>query len=90
MTGSTPGIIVMIVIVMIVLVAWIIVVFYPDAHPEWRRRAPSGRGNDQAEGLPGRSTPGIESPVRAACETEASAAAGRDPRATAGAPSPGR
>ena len=34
----------MIVVVMITLAAWLIVVFYADAHPEWRRRAPSGTG----------------------------------------------
>jgi hypothetical protein len=50
MTGSTPGIIIMIVVVMIVLAAWIILVFYADAHPEWRRRGPSGHGYGQADG----------------------------------------
>jgi hypothetical protein len=83
MTGSTPGIIVMIVVVMIVLMAWIIVVFYADAHPEWRRRVPSAHGHDQADGLPRRHTPGTESPGRAARETTASAAAGQDRGASA-------
>jgi hypothetical protein len=81
MTGSTPGIIIMIVVVMIVLAAWIILVFYADAHPEWRRRAPSGHGYGQADGSPGRPMPGRESPSRAARKTEVSAAAGRGLRA---------
>ena len=83
MTGSTPAIIIMIVVVMITLAAWIILVFYADAHPEWRRRAPSGHGHGQADDSPGRPTPGRESPGRAARETEASAAAGPGPGASA-------
>jgi hypothetical protein len=83
MTGSTPAIIIMIVVVMITLAAWIILVFYADAHPEWRRRAASGHGHGQADGSPGRPTPGRESPGRAARETEASAAAGPGPGASA-------
>lgn len=83
MTGSTPAIIIMIIVVMITLAAWIILVFYADAHPEWRRRAPSGHGHGQADGSPGRPTPGTQSPGRAARDTEASAAARRDPGASA-------
>jgi hypothetical protein len=82
MTGSTAGIIVMIVVVMITLAAWLIVVFYADAHPEWRRRAPSGHGHGQADGLPGRPTPGTERPG-CARDIGAPAAAGRDPGASA-------
>ena len=76
MTGSTPAIIIMIIVVMITLAAWIILVFYADAHPEWRRRAPSGHGHGQADGSPGRPTPGTQSPGRAARDTEASARLG--------------
>ena len=83
MTGSTPAIIIMVVVAMITLAAWIILVFYADAHPEWRRRAPSGHGHGQADGSPGRPTQGRESPGRAAREIAASAAAGRDPGASA-------
>ena len=52
----------MIVVVMITLAAWNIVVFYADAHPEWRHRAPSGHEHGQADSSAGRLTPGTESP----------------------------
>jgi hypothetical protein len=40
----------------LVLAAWIVPVFYADAHPAWRRGASSGRGTaDRAAGAtPGR------------------------------------
>jgi len=82
MTGSTLGIIVSIVVVVIVLVAWIAVVFYADAHPEWRHRAPSRHGLAGPAARP--AVPHQEeSPGLAARDTEASAAAGQDPGAPA-------
>jgi len=82
MTGSTLGIIVSIVVVVIVLVAWIAMVFYADAHPEWRRQAPSRHG--MAGPAARLAVPHLEeSPGLAARDTEASASAGQDPAALA-------
>jgi len=39
MTGSALGLIITAVVVLIVLAAWIVLVFYADAHPEWERQA---------------------------------------------------
>jgi len=39
MTGSTPALIITFVVVVVVLAAWIVAVFYADAHPGWQRRA---------------------------------------------------
>ena len=41
MTETTPLGLIMIAIV-IVLAAWIVLVFYADAHPAWRRHEPPG------------------------------------------------
>jgi hypothetical protein len=79
MTGSTLGTIVSIVVVVIVLVAGIAVVFYADAHPEWRHRAPSRHGIAGPPAVPHQE----ESPGLAARDTEASAAAEQDPGALA-------
>ena len=37
MTGSTLFLVLISVVVVIVLAAWIVLVFYADAHPAWRR-----------------------------------------------------
>ena len=43
MTGSTRDLILIAVVTVIALAAWIVLVFYVDTHPEWRRRkAPGG------------------------------------------------
>jgi hypothetical protein len=81
MTGSTPGTIITSIVVVIVLAAWIILVFYADVHPTWRRKAPSGHGpaSPAAHATAGRAE---ESPDLASGEMEASPAA----RQEAGAP----
>jgi hypothetical protein len=72
----------MIVVVMITLVAWIILAFYAGAHPRWQRRAPSGHGHGQQTAGP--AAPRREEGARAARPgTGPSAAAGRDPGASA-------
>lgn len=73
MTGSTPGMIITSIVVVIVLAAWIILVFYADAHPAWRRKAPSGHGpaGPAAPATAGRAE---ESPDLVSGETEASPA----------------
>jgi hypothetical protein len=85
MTGSTPGLIISIIVVTVLLVAWLVLVFYADAHPKWERQAPTRHGHGQADGSPGRPTPRRESPGRVAHQIEASAVPGRDPEAS-GAP----
>ncbi len=61
MTGSTVGIIITAVVVVIVVAAWIVLVFYADAHPAWRDEAAVAAGRreddlaaapDQAEASP--------------------------------------
>lgn len=56
MTGSTPGLVITSIVVVIVLAAWIILVFHADAHPTWRRKAPSGHSpaGPAAQGTAGR------------------------------------
>ena len=67
MTGSTLDLIVIAVVVVILLAAGIVLVFYADAHPAWRRpETPGGHGTSgQAArppaGLPGHS-PGRRAP----------------------------
>jgi uncharacterized membrane protein len=41
MTGSAVGMIITTIVTVIVLAAWIVLVFYADAHPAWRRKASS-------------------------------------------------
>jgi hypothetical protein len=83
MTGSTLATIITFVVVMVSLVAWLVAVFYADAHPEWRRRAASRRG------IAGRAAdpvalPQDESQARQSRQTEPSAAGGPFPAAPAG------
>jgi hypothetical protein len=68
MTGSTPALIITFVVV-VVLAAWIVAVFYADAHPGWQRQAASrrrtaGRAADQV------ALPQDESRAREARQTE--------------------
>jgi Family of unknown function (DUF5372) len=81
MTGSTLGMIITSIVVVIVMAAWIILVFYADAYPTWRRKAPSGHGpaDPAARATAGRAE---ESPDLVSGEMEASPAA----RQEAGAP----
>lgn len=81
MTGSTLDLIIIPVVTVIVLAAWIILVFWADAHPTWRRKAPSGHGpaGPAAHATAGRAE---ESPDLVSGEMEASPAA----RQEAGAP----
>jgi hypothetical protein len=51
MTGSTLDLILISVIVVIVLAVWIVLVFYADANPAWRRRDASA-GHGRAGGSP--------------------------------------
>ena len=44
MTGSTLGLVITPIVTVIVLAAWLILVFYADAHPAWRRKASAERG----------------------------------------------
>jgi hypothetical protein len=82
MTGSTPGMIITSIVVVIVLAAWIILVFYADAHPTWRRKAPSGHGPGQPSGprdrRQGGGKPGPR--VRRDGGITSGAAGGRSPR----------
>ena len=58
MTGSTLDLVLISVVVVIVLAAWIVLVFYADAHPGWRRpgapagHGPAGRAARPPAGLP--------------------------------------
>lgn len=43
MTETTPlGLIIIAIVTVIVLAAWIVLVFYADANPAWRRHEPPG------------------------------------------------
>ena len=42
-TGSTLNLILISVVVVTVLAVWIVLVFYADTHPAWRRREASAR-----------------------------------------------
>jgi len=54
MTGSTRDLILISLVMVILLAAWIVLVFYADAHPEWRREDPARHGTaDQAARPPG-------------------------------------
>jgi hypothetical protein len=79
MTGSTPALIITFVVV-VVLAAWIVAVFYADAHPEWQRQAASRRGIAEraADSV---ALPQDESRAREAPQTEPSAADGPFPAA---------
>jgi hypothetical protein len=81
MTGSTVGLIIIPIVAVIPLAAWIILVFYADAHPTWRGQAPSGHGpaDPAARATAGKAE---ESPGLVSGEMEASPAA----RQEAGAP----
>ena len=81
MTGSTPALIITFVVVVVVLAAWIVAVFYADAHPEWQaasRRGIAGRAADPV------ALPQDESRARESRQTEPSAAGGPFPAAPAG------
>ena len=53
MTGSTLDLILIAVVVVIALAAWIVLVFYADTHPAWRRpEAPTGHGASGEGGSP--------------------------------------
>jgi hypothetical protein len=78
MTGSTRDLILISVVVIIVLAAWIVLVFYADARPAWRRReAPAGPGTS---GQAARPAAGLaeHSPDAAPGETRTSPPPGRD------------
>ena len=75
MTGSTPALIITVVVVLVGLAAWIVAVFYADAHPEWQRRAASRRGIAGRAADPA-ALPQDESRAREARQTEPSAADG--------------
>jgi hypothetical protein len=85
MTGSTPALIITFVVVVVVLAAWIVAVFYADAHPEWQRQAASRRG------IAGRPADPVALPQdeTEARQTEPSAAGGPFPAAPAGKPRAG-
>ena len=83
MTGSTPALIITFVVVGVGLAAWIVAVFYADAHPEWQRRAASRRG------IAGRAAdpvalPQDKSRARESRQSEPPAAGGPFPAAPAG------
>jgi hypothetical protein len=59
MTGSTRDLILIAVVTVIALAAWIVLVFYVDTHPEWRRRkAPGGDADVTTAGKGHRSARG--------------------------------
>jgi hypothetical protein len=61
MTGSTWDLILIAVVVVIVLAAWIVLVFYADAHPAWRRpEAPAGHGTSGQAARPQAGTAGAQ------------------------------
>ena len=65
MTGSTRDLILIAVVTVIALAAWIVLVFYADAHPAWRRpEAPAGRGVQPGDS-PARWTAGAQPGRRA-------------------------
>lgn len=77
MTGTTPGMI----SIVIVLAAWIVLVFYADAHPAWRHHEPSGHDTaGQAAHMTGRRQQ--DTVDDASRQTEESAAARPDVRAS--------
>jgi hypothetical protein len=88
MTGSTPVLIITFVVVVVVLAAWIVAVFYADAHPEWQRRAASRRGIAGRAADPN-ALAQDESRAREARQTQLSAAGGPFPAAPAGKPRAG-
>ena len=78
MTGSTWDLILIAVVVVIVLAAWIVLVFYADAHPAWRRpEAPPGTARP-ARRLARRLGPPEHSPDAASGQTRTSPPPGRD------------
>jgi hypothetical protein len=88
MTGSTWDLILIAVVVVIVLAAWIVLVFYADPHPAWRRpEAPAGRGTSGQAARPPAGPP-EHSPDAAPGQTRTSPPPGRDTAAPA-ATSPG-
>jgi hypothetical protein len=89
MTGSTPALIItFVVVIVVVLAAWIVAVFYADAHPEWQRQAASRRGIAGRAADPA-ALPQDQSWAREARQTEPSAAGGPFPAAPAGKPRAG-
>jgi hypothetical protein len=78
MTGSTLDLILISVVVVIVLAVWIVLVFYADAHPAWRRReAPARHGTAGWAARPPAGRP-RSSPDAAPGETQASPSPARD------------
>lgn len=78
MTGSTLDLILISAVVVIVLAAWIVLVLYADAHPEWRRReAPAGHGMSGQAARPPAALP-EDSAAAAPGETQTSPPPGRD------------
>jgi hypothetical protein len=77
MTGSTSALVITPIVAVIALAAWIVLVFYADAHPTWRRGASSGRGTaDPAAGVAAGGPDGRLDGVSS--RPEESPAAGRD------------
>jgi len=77
MTGSTWDLILIAVVVVIVLAAWIVLVFYADAHSAWRRPEAPGHGTSGQAPHP-LAGPPEHSPDRALGETRTSPPPGRD------------
>jgi hypothetical protein len=77
MTGSTWDLILIAVVTVIVLAAWIVLVFYADKHPAWRRpEASAGHGTSgQATRLP--AGPPEDSPAAVHGQTRSSPPPGR-------------
>ena len=77
MTGSTRDLILISLVTVILLAAWIVLVFYADAHPEWRREDPA---RPPRHGRPGGSPAGRpkRNPDAAPEQTRASPSPARD------------
>ena len=80
MDGSSLSLIIIPVVVVISLAAWLIVVFYAVAHPEWKH-GPAAPHDATMTPLPGVGVPPprteIPSPVRQPGETKPAVTAGR-------------
>jgi hypothetical protein len=77
MTGSTLNLILISVVVVTVLAVWIVLVFYADAHPAWRREAPARHSTADRAARPPAGQPEY-SPDAAPGETQASLSPTRD------------
>lgn len=85
MTGSTLGLIIIPIVAVTALAAWLMLVFYADAHPAWRRQAPSGLGRTRQAGHAPARRPD-ESMTAAQREAEDSAEPGLGAERFAGTP----